>query len=120
MCQNNGVRRTFLVLYYLFCYLGLLLVKVIKIPPLTKSRFPFFVQIVARCSETNEKSIFRYLRLFLDIIVQKWVSISLTRTGPLPVCRRRSCFTGRLTWNEENKKNIIKLYCVVIVVRFIL
>ena len=39
-------------------------------PALKKSRFIFFVRIVAQCSETNEKLIFRFLLfLFFEISI---------------------------------------------------
>jgi len=42
--------------------MGPVLVKNMQTPhPLKKSRFHIFVQIVAQCSETNTKSIFRFL-----------------------------------------------------------
>ena len=38
--------------------------------PYSKESSPFLVQIVAQCSETNEKSIFRFLQfLFFELLM---------------------------------------------------
>ena len=55
--------------------LGSVLVKNMQTPPpfLKKNHFHFFVQIIAQCSESNEKSIFFIFAIFIFWIMMDFV-----------------------------------------------